>query len=146
MELLYWLAYDRNPVDDTGSGRDYRELIMSFDLTSEEFTEIYLPGDKDYYYGVFISKLKESLVVLDSNVVDEKLVCDVWKMEHGISKTFTKLYTISMPEPSIELDRVFGFRNSGEPIVAGYIDSEGCFELDSEERSQQIAIFVYEPD
>lgn len=62
-EFIYWLAIDMFSLD--WKDQCYR-LIMSFDLTSEEFTEVYLPQSlASCNPHVCISKLNESLVVLE---------------------------------------------------------------------------------
>ncbi|GKC73248.1 putative F-box domain-containing protein [Tanacetum coccineum] len=64
-EFIYWLAYDMRSWDWK---YQYCHLIMSFDLTSEEFTEVYLPQNlASSKADVYISKLNESLVVLEKN-------------------------------------------------------------------------------
>uniref|UniRef100_UPI001CB96439 F-box protein At1g30790-like n=1 Tax=Erigeron canadensis TaxID=72917 RepID=UPI001CB96439 len=124
--IMYWLDYDKTAMQKTYA------LIISFDLTSEEFGDVYFPdGLATVFSGLFISKLNESLVVLKTYkeyekrvfVVlkpykeDEKRVCDVWMMmKHGVPKSFTKLYTIKAPHLSAST-RVLGFRKNGEPII-----------------------------
>ncbi|XP_071735479.1 putative F-box protein At1g47790 [Rutidosis leptorrhynchoides] len=109
--FIYWLAYKRiRNIDLT-----WCNLIMSFDVTSEEFNEVYLPNSLTYDRSIdlYSSTLKESLVVLEFD--NGREVYGVWMMEHGVSKSFTKLYNINTPNAWI--GNVIGFRNSGEPIV-----------------------------
>ncbi|KAK1425079.1 hypothetical protein QVD17_20423 [Tagetes erecta] len=61
--VLYWLAIESS---------DNRYLIISFDMTSEEFREVSLPDNIAYGYSdinpgsdLFLSKLSESLIVLE---------------------------------------------------------------------------------
>ncbi|KAI3688370.1 hypothetical protein L1987_82082 [Smallanthus sonchifolius] len=67
-----------------------RYLIVSFDLTSEEFGEVYLPDGVSHPSELtVIYKLNDSLALL---IYDEDtLVCDVWTMT-----SFTKLFTLAL--------------------------------------------------
>ncbi|GJU48587.1 putative F-box domain-containing protein [Tanacetum coccineum] len=96
--FIYWLSWDTV---------SHSYLIMSFDLTSEAFTEVYLPD----HNLLSLSKLGESLVVLENNNGEK---C-VWIMKNGDPKSFTRIYTIDMPNEKIL--SVLGFRKSGEPII-----------------------------
>nr|XP_043624659.1 putative F-box protein At5g50220 [Erigeron canadensis] len=71
--IMYWLAYDKTAMQKT-----YR-LIIPFDLTSEEFGEVYLPDSlaTDDYHALSVSKLNESLLVLKMINKDHRMrVCD----------------------------------------------------------------------
>ncbi|KAM0003095.1 putative F-box domain-containing protein [Helianthus debilis subsp. tardiflorus] len=103
--VFYWLADDRNTM-----------LVVSFDMTSEEFREITLPDDLSQTYSnrISMSYLGNSLVVCgyDKHAIFRGLC--VWTMRGGVSNSFTKLFTIAPNEDSI----LMGFRKSGEPIIA----------------------------
>ncbi|XP_022042357.1 F-box protein At5g18160-like [Helianthus annuus] len=121
------LAADRADVDG-GFRFDY--TIISFDFTREEFKEVSLPDSlahQRYNDILSVLKLKESLVVLE-RVND--LGYDVWMMEDGVSKLFTKLFTINV---STRCAKVKGFRKSGEPIIS--------FSFSNDNRNK----VVYEP-
>ncbi|KAL7615285.1 hypothetical protein Lser_V15G05119 [Lactuca serriola] len=64
---------------------------------------------------------------------EEQLCCTVWMVEHGVERSFTKLFTIEAPG---DLMRAVGFRRKGGPImeVQDYI-----FESTEE-------LVVYEPN
>ncbi|XP_076959540.1 F-box protein CPR1-like [Bidens hawaiensis] len=116
--FCYWLATDMSVA---GGGLESYNLIVSFDLTSEEFTKISLPDNLVYYQShctLYISNIRESLVVLDCG--ESEWDYNVWRMEDGVPKSFTKLFTICAPSATIL--RVLGFRKSGEPImeIAGH--------------------------
>ncbi|KAK1426183.1 hypothetical protein QVD17_14852 [Tagetes erecta] len=107
--FLYWLAEDKIVMDDGGYARS--NVIISFDLTSEEFRQVNLPhslAHRCYNNNISIFKLKESLVL---SQVDNH-VNNVWLMEGtGLAKSFSKLYTVNVDA------WVRGFRRSGEPII-----------------------------
>ncbi|KAJ9536764.1 hypothetical protein OSB04_un000068 [Centaurea solstitialis] len=91
-------------------------LISSFDLTNEEFGEVPLPDSLRRSY-LFISKLRESLVLIDDNeesTTEDIDVFDIWMMmEDG---AFTKLFIIN--NASVErIIRIMGFKKTGEPLV-----------------------------
>ncbi|KAM0056857.1 putative F-box domain-containing protein [Helianthus debilis subsp. tardiflorus] len=122
--FCYWLATDRRTLDP---GFKAYNLIISFHMTREEFTEVSLPehlvydGFVDY---LNISNLRESLVVLDQNTQEN--VCYVWSMKDGASKLFTKLFTIYSPDAT--LLRVLEFMKSGEPVIEIVDnDADPCF-------------------
>ncbi|KAK1413559.1 hypothetical protein QVD17_35334 [Tagetes erecta] len=125
-ETLYWLAMDRIIMDD---GFGYCNLIVSFDVTSEEFKEVKLPdtlAHEQHYQNLSVSKLRNSLVVVELDEDEASYV--VWMMEDGIiSKSFTKLYSICTLDALII--GVLGFRKSGEPLVEFVEnDCEPCFD------------------
>ncbi|KAJ0693430.1 putative F-box domain-containing protein [Helianthus annuus] len=103
--VFYWLATDSNTM-----------LIVSFDMTSEEFREITLPDDlsQTHWNRISMSYLGNSLVVCgcDKHAIYRGLC--VWAMRGGVSNSFTKLFTITPNEDATPR----GFRKSGEPIVA----------------------------
>ncbi|KAF5804007.1 putative F-box associated interaction domain-containing protein [Helianthus annuus] len=112
--MLYWLATNRITAD--GGFQSYN-LLISFDMTSEEFREVNLPDSLAHQSisGLTIYKLRESLVVLERDVEANDLVFPVWTMEDDL-KSFTKLFTINIPDNVSEVC-VMGFRKTGEPII-----------------------------
>ncbi|KAI3776468.1 hypothetical protein L1987_46253 [Smallanthus sonchifolius] len=109
--FLYWLATDRIAMD--GGFRLYN-LIISFNMTSEEFREVNLPDTLHMpAYNLSMSKLRESLVALKH--CEDVTVFVVWMMEDGAPKSFTKLFTVNSPDATML--RVLGFRKSGESVV-----------------------------
>ncbi|KAF5762108.1 putative F-box domain-containing protein [Helianthus annuus] len=145
--VLYSVATDRIKTD---AGTESSNLIVSFDLTSEEFKEIYLPPRLEDYQGEYslsVSKLCESLVVLERNEVGDATI--VWRMDDdhddddddddddGVPvRSFTKLFTINTPHASIIA--VHAFRKSGESIVV--ILDDDCESFDDD-----ISLVLYEP-
>ncbi|XP_076958856.1 F-box protein At1g11270-like [Bidens hawaiensis] len=108
--VIHWVAYDRIT--------DSHHVIVSFDLSTEEFEEVDLSLALPHPIILSISKLNGSLVVLDLN--PGAMVCDVWMMiKNGGSKSsFTKLFTVSFnPTPETMCYRIIGFRKNGEPMV-----------------------------
>nr|XP_043634554.1 putative F-box protein At5g62060 [Erigeron canadensis] len=111
--VIYWLASETTTVN----GRLRRNnLIMSFDMSSEGFEEVCLP---DYLarliiYDLSIFKRMESVVVLEMD--DTRTYFGVWMMEQGVTKSFTKLFTVMTPGGSL-FCRLRGFMKNGEPIV-----------------------------
>nr|XP_043632951.1 dual specificity protein kinase pyk3-like [Erigeron canadensis] len=85
-QRIYWKAYTTSI-----------NLVVTYDMVSEDFTEIQLPHSvaRRYFRNFSISKIKESLALLDyDHYGDRKPVCNVWMMvEDGASKSFTKVFT-----------------------------------------------------
>ncbi|KAJ9550915.1 hypothetical protein OSB04_014960 [Centaurea solstitialis] len=106
-------------------------LILSFDLTNEEFREVPVPDSLQQSF-LTMSKLRESLVLIDYQERDSTTgidVFDVWMMmEDG---AFTKLFTIK--DASVE--RILGFNKTGEPLV----------EIRSPDDVNSVLLAVYEP-
>ncbi|XP_071734911.1 putative F-box protein At1g32420 [Rutidosis leptorrhynchoides] len=132
--FIHWLAIDR-----VRRGNEYcpSNLILSFDMISEEFTDVYLPDSLAQHspWDLVICKLRKSLVMLQILEVKAQKYC-VWKMEYGAPNTFKKLYVIKSPDASLlEISRVLGFRKTGEPLIDVYYDTD-----------EKTAMFVYEPD
>ncbi|KAF5764856.1 putative F-box domain-containing protein [Helianthus annuus] len=113
---LYWLARDSITVD--GKVTTY-DLIISFDLTSEEFGEVNLPFRLAHpHCNLFMYKLRESLVVIKLSPKVHKQAHHVWMLEKdGVTKSFIKLYTITSQSPDISIPYVRGFRKTGEPLT-----------------------------
>ncbi|KAM0003100.1 putative F-box domain-containing protein [Helianthus debilis subsp. tardiflorus] len=106
--IHYWLATDRT------SEVSLYDLIISFDITNEEFKEVILPDGLSRNFDQHVmSNLKNSLVMLEFN--RRRTLYNVWMMEDGVSKSFTKLFTICPPD--VEQIYVLEFRKSGEPVI-----------------------------
>nr|XP_043632954.1 putative F-box protein At1g47790 [Erigeron canadensis] len=104
---IYWEVHDRE------------HLVVAFDMVSEDFTEINLPHCvADLPFGAFsISKIRGSLALLEYCDDAKKPVYGVWMMaEDGVSKSFTKLFTINIPHTSLK-PTVLGYRNNDQPFI-----------------------------
>ncbi|GJT67245.1 putative F-box domain-containing protein [Tanacetum coccineum] len=131
--FIYWLAIDHD--GDAEGKTEGHNMIMSFDMRSENFIEISLPRslvDADYTH-LSISKWMESLVVLEYNLRARKPDYNVWMMKDGVQKSFAKLFTIEAPEAPIR--RVLRFRKSGEPIITMHSS-----------RYDVLGVYHYEPN
>ncbi|KAJ0647118.1 putative F-box domain-containing protein [Helianthus annuus] len=130
--VFYWLATDRSTVDDEIEAYN---MIISFDMTSEEFGEVNL-RDSFVYHGpmwdLYIYNLRESLVLVECSGEVDDPVYNVWMMVDGVPKSFTKLYTIHALDATIFC--VHEFRNSGELVM----------EVDDE--WDGLSLVVYEPN
>ncbi|KAK1426185.1 hypothetical protein QVD17_14854 [Tagetes erecta] len=106
--FLYWLANDIIAMTN---------VIISFDLTSEEFRQVNLPDSltRCRHINLSISKLRGSLVL--SHVIEEgdNCVISVWLMVGGVAKSFSKLYSVNVRATYEAWLR--GFRKNGEPII-----------------------------
>ncbi|XP_076895127.1 putative F-box protein At5g62060 [Bidens hawaiensis] len=113
--VFYWLATDRITLNKCA----YEYMVISFDMTSEEFREITLPPSlvSASRMVLALSKLGESLVVVghDQLAIDPSF--DVWVMEDG---SFTKLFAFTPKDD----DLFRGFRKTGEPIL-GNLEIDG---------------------
>ncbi|KAF5803871.1 putative F-box associated domain, type 1 [Helianthus annuus] len=132
--MLYWLATD-GTIGVDGGYQSYN-LIISLDITSEEFREVNLPHELAHLSIDLLSlcKLRESLVVIELDIETRNLVFRVWMMEDIVPKSFTKLFSIDIPDNVSEV-YLKGFRKTGEPII------------DSEERYPEWtgSLAVYDP-
>ncbi|GKE25526.1 probable galacturonosyltransferase 7 isoform X2 [Tanacetum coccineum] len=109
--FIYWGAWENTFTDHGESTTNH--MVVSFDLITKEFKLVDLPDSLTYKpHGrvpVFVSKLRESLVVYGSIDVEGAESCGVWVMQHDSS--FKKLISIGA-----RVDKILGFRESGEPI------------------------------
>ncbi|KAM0054323.1 putative F-box associated interaction domain-containing protein [Helianthus debilis subsp. tardiflorus] len=116
--VIYWLAYDgfTNLDEEDGTFTAY-DLIISFDMTSEEFGEVNLPNSL-VSCDCSMSQLRESLVVIESylKISTLEIYYHVWMMEDGVTKSFIKLYTIDHL-PDVLIFGVRGFRKTGEALL-----------------------------
>ncbi|GJR88292.1 putative F-box domain-containing protein [Tanacetum coccineum] len=139
--FIYWRAVNRFSDAD--------HLILSFDMISEEFTEIDFPvnltikhqsdPDLDVQMMVDLCKVKESLVLIyyEAGVVLSDF--DVWMMVDSDPKSFEKIYSIKSSiraDPSIL--GVYGSRKSGELLIE--VTQRGS--LEDEDDSE---LLVYDP-
>ncbi|MFS8015807.1 putative F-box domain-containing protein [Helianthus anomalus] len=120
---LYWLATDRIALDDIdGTVRSYN-LIVSFDLITEEFREVNLPGGlAGASCSLSMYKLGESIAVFELGVEANELVYRVWVMEDGVTKSFNNLFGFSSRsrDPDVSISCVCGFRKTGEALIELY--------------------------
>nr|XP_043611074.1 uncharacterized protein LOC122582716 [Erigeron canadensis] len=126
--FIYWDASDRIEV---GGLCRYDILIMSFDLTSEEFTELYHPNSCDHD---LLSNLRESLGVVEFIRTTHINYFNIWIMKGcGCTRSFEKLYSISTFDVSIE--KTLGFRRSGAPVI----------EIENDSGESTATLAVYDP-
>ncbi|KAK9071039.1 hypothetical protein SSX86_009610 [Deinandra increscens subsp. villosa] len=117
--FIYWLVTDKITID--GEYKSYN-LIVSFDITTEDFKEVSLPDSLAFTSHtdrvINISELRNSLVVLECerNVNDPVVI--IWKMEGGV---FTKLFTLNL---NTRLASIVGFRKNGAPIIENYTEED----------------------
>ncbi|XP_071705046.1 F-box/kelch-repeat protein At3g23880-like [Rutidosis leptorrhynchoides] len=86
--FIYWCASNKDDPNRSW-------VIISFDLTNEEFGVIYLPDSLARCRLVDLSKHRESLVLFPYDYNIAFYDCDVWMMEGGVTKSFKKLFTIN---------------------------------------------------
>ncbi|XP_071703520.1 F-box/kelch-repeat protein At3g23880-like [Rutidosis leptorrhynchoides] len=104
--FIYWIAYCK----------DVSKLywvIISFDLTNEEFGVIYLPDFLKCCYILGLSKHRESLVLLPHDYTSG-YDSGVWMMEGGVTKTFRKLFTINSTDDGVNR---MAISDKGEAIL-----------------------------
>ncbi|GKC02175.1 retrovirus-related pol polyprotein from transposon TNT 1-94 [Tanacetum coccineum] len=129
--FIYWPACD-NITLAVGIRSN---LIISFDLKSDEFGEVCLPDRLVrlvHTKGLALSKVYESLGLFEYYNDGETRFCDVWIMKEGVTKSFTKMLSIKAPDSWVSY-RVLELRKNGEVIIET-IDDTNSF-----------AIEVYEP-
>ncbi|KAJ0727430.1 putative F-box domain-containing protein [Helianthus annuus] len=107
--IIYWVT-----CNESGScGK-----IISFNLTSEEFGEIELQDSLEDPGHLCISKVKESLVVLNYDKSDE--ACGVWMMTKNVDpkSLLIKLFTVSLKAFHDSIyHRIVGFRKNDQLII-----------------------------
>lgn len=127
--FIYWLAIDTH--NGVFGYQGYMQIIISFDMITEEFKELDTSALDPESSDLIISKVRESLVVVQIRSEDEKSVASVWMMDDNDPKLFTKQFIIKTPN---EINEVRGFRRNGEPII------------DMIEDDPNVDLFVYESD
>ncbi|GJW60909.1 F-box domain containing protein [Tanacetum coccineum] len=126
--VIYFRAYDDVSLDD---GVRFN-IVISFDLKSEKFGEVCLPDILVHTPDLNVTKVNESLGLLEYHDEGGMKVCGVWSRKDGANNPFTKIYTIKVE--GMWLDRVLGFRNNGDVVM----------ELDAD-NDNEARIGVYEP-
>ncbi|GKB71836.1 putative pentatricopeptide repeat-containing protein [Tanacetum coccineum] len=126
--VIYLSAYDVSL--DQGS---LCNTVISFDLKSEKFGEVGLPESLLHAHPLNVTKVNESLGLLEYYDENEMSVCGVWMRKDGANNPFTKIYTIKVEGKWY--NRVLGFRNNGEVVM----------ELQDDDNYKESRIVVYEP-
>ncbi|XP_071688430.1 F-box/kelch-repeat protein At3g06240-like [Rutidosis leptorrhynchoides] len=110
--FIYWFVFEI---------RERVYMIVSFDLTNEEFTKTRLPDELELslkwsdHMDTRIFKLREYLVVVLQSMKTPQEVFEVWKMENGVTRSFTKLFNINIPDLSVI--QLCGFNKNGQFIL-----------------------------
>nr|GEY00086.1 hypothetical protein [Tanacetum cinerariifolium] len=101
--IIYWLSHGG--------------FIISFDLKSDKFGEVCLPGrSKISIYELRVVKVNESLGLLEYYEEGGMALCCVWMRKYGVNKPFTKIFNVKVEDKSV-FNRVLGFRNNGEVLL-----------------------------
>ncbi|GJW87338.1 ribonuclease H-like domain-containing protein [Tanacetum coccineum] len=127
--VIYFHAYDDINLD-WGDGSNF---IISFDLKSEKFGEVCLPERLVHTRDLNVTKVNESLGLLEYYYEGDKKSCGLWTRKDGANNPFTKIYTIKVERKWL-YRRVLGFRNNGEVVMELQDDNHG-----------ESRIEVYEP-
>ncbi|KAJ0906676.1 putative F-box domain-containing protein [Helianthus annuus] len=107
--IIYWVT-----CNESGSC----DKIISFNLTSEEFGLIEVQDSLEDPGHLCISKVKESVVVLNYDKSDE--ACGVWMMTKNVDpkSLLIKLFTVSFKAFHDSIyHRIVGFRKNDQPII-----------------------------
>ncbi|GJY62200.1 hypothetical protein Tco_0462857 [Tanacetum coccineum] len=116
--FIYFCALD----DITLPAGRRSNLIVSFDLKSNEFGEVCLPDRLVHTYNLGVTKVYESLGLLEYYQYDNDdrlscaMTCGVWVMKEGVSKTFTKMFSIKTPFNFFS-HTVLELRKNGDAIL-----------------------------
>ncbi|GJR89297.1 retrovirus-related pol polyprotein from transposon TNT 1-94 [Tanacetum coccineum] len=117
--FIYWRAYDNIEL----APGILSNMIISFDLKSDEFGVVYLPGRLVHTNGLVLSKVYESLGLFEYYYNDgETRFCDVWIMKEGVTKSFTKMLSIKATHSWVRY-RVLELRKNGEVIIENIDDT-----------------------
>lgn len=80
--------------------------------------------------------------MVDHNYFEEEdmaVVCDVWRMKDGVTKSFTKLFSLKTSNEIAYHTDILGFRKNGETIIER-------FYVDEDYDGQVASVFeVYDP-
>ncbi|GKB76201.1 chitin elicitor receptor kinase [Tanacetum coccineum] len=118
--FIYWRAYDNIEL----APGILSNMIISFDLKSDEFGVVYLPGRLVHTNVLVLSKVYESLGLFEYYYNDgETRFCDVWIMKEGVTKSFTKMLSIKATHSWVRY-RVLELRKNGEVIIENIDDTD----------------------
>nr|GEY10067.1 hypothetical protein [Tanacetum cinerariifolium] len=99
--FVYGIIYWHNVDLDKGLWSKY---IIPLDLKREKFDEVYLPERLARSHGFLVlAKVNELLCLLEYYIEGEIWVCGVWTKKDGVSKPFTKIYTVKVEGVGIKL-------------------------------------------
>nr|GEZ05372.1 hypothetical protein [Tanacetum cinerariifolium] len=116
--VIYFLVYD-----DVFLVHGSRlNLVISFDLKSEKFGEVCLRERLVHTPDLNVTKVNESLGLLEYYDKGDMKVCGVWSRKDGANNQFTKIYTIKV-EGKWLFNWVLGFRSNGEVVMELDVDN-----------------------
>nr|GEX62966.1 hypothetical protein [Tanacetum cinerariifolium] len=131
--FIYWVAYDDLTTDGEGQAQ-LNSFIISFDMTTKESKVVDL-FDTLKSSILSISKLGESLALVQHERINKKHICVVRMMEDLVTKSFTKHFTFSTHHA---MTRTLGFRKNGE-LISEYRAEEDII------HERQAGLVGYEP-
>ncbi|GJW49449.1 F-box domain containing protein [Tanacetum coccineum] len=97
-------------------------LIISFDLKSDEFGEVCLPDRLVNTSGLALSEVYESLGLFEYYNDGDISFCDAWIMKEGVTKSLTKMLSIKAPDTWARY-RLLELRKNGEVIIENIDDT-----------------------
>ncbi|KAL7250453.1 hypothetical protein ACSBR1_012462 [Camellia fascicularis] len=108
---VHWVAYDPSVVGG------FRNLIVSFDMVSEGFSEMMIPPALAGWHPMCLSiKLFGESLALFCGAETGRYSCCIWVMkEYGVAESWTKLFSINLPGV---LNKTLGFRQNGEVLLS----------------------------
>nr|GEU41300.1 hypothetical protein [Tanacetum cinerariifolium] len=116
--FIYWRACDNIKLADGIRSN----LIISFDLKSDEFGEVCLPDRLVHTNGLALSKVYESIGLFEYYNDGGISFCDAWIMKEGVTKSFTKMLSIKAPVSWVSYG-VLELRKNGEVIIENIDDT-----------------------
>nr|XP_043626214.1 F-box protein At2g21930-like [Erigeron canadensis] len=122
--FIYWIARPSKFFNCSAN-----HMILSFDITSERFTELCLPPtlaipERDTYLK--LSQHRESLVVLKHHKKKHELGVRMLEPDVGVQNLFAKKFTVKLPDTkitpnfslySVNWNPVLGFTKYGQLIL-----------------------------
>ncbi|GJR34275.1 F-box domain containing protein [Tanacetum coccineum] len=118
--FVYWLAYDNVKLGDGVRSN----LIISFDLKSDEFGEVCLPDRLVHTYDLRVTKVKDSLGLLEDYDDGEIPFCGVWILNDGVTKSFAKMFSVKLQSEWIGPIAILDFTKDGKAIRLKYVDDD----------------------
>ncbi|CAH9109968.1 unnamed protein product [Cuscuta epithymum] len=118
--IVHWAAMDE----------DFKNSVLSFDMSKEVFGEILVPdsvatASLRYFTDLRVGTYKESLAFFVQSTYGTNPYCCVWVMkEYGNVQSWTQIFSINHLRLGFQL--LVGFRKTGEAL---FVDRDKCLVL-----------------
>ncbi|GJU85820.1 F-box domain containing protein [Tanacetum coccineum] len=102
----------------------FRSCDLTWEGQSDEFGEVCLPDRLVHTYDLRVTKVKDSLGLLEDYDDGEIPFCGVWILNDGVTKSFAKMFSVKLQSEWIGPIAILDFTKDGKAIRLKYVDDD----------------------